>query len=402
MVGGTEKYYFELSALLEKKGHQVAHFSMYDQDNVKSEWSKYFVSDIEHRKKGVPEVIRKIPRIFYSSESKIKIKKLLDNFKPDIVHLNNIYYCISPSILSEFKKRNIPVVQTVHDFQLINPNVIMYHNGEVCEIFNGKNYLRTLLHRCADDSYIGTFLMLTIDFVQNFNNFYNKNVDVFVTPSIYMRNKLIERGFLKNKVVHINNLVTINKLNTKNKKNGKYILYFGRLNEAKGIYKIVDLAMMLPQIKIKVAGKFYDKSTKSEILKKIKINKLKNIEFLGFKNQSQIRKLISESVCVIAPSLWHENQSYSILESLSMGVPVVATKMGGNSELIQDKVTGFLFNKDDANEFAKKVLLLWNDRKLAIKMGRSGRKYVEENHNTENFYLKILALYKNLLKRRSI
>lgn len=399
MVGGAERYYFDLNTLLQKKGHQVASFSMLDKDNVKSKWSKYFVSNVDHRRGGFIEIFRKIPRIFYSVEAKLKIKKLLNDFKPDIVHLNNIYYCISPSILSEITKRNIPIVQTVHDFELISPNVILYHDGKVCEAFKGRNFWKVLKHRCVDNSYIGTFLMLVINFVQNFNDHYNKSIDAFISPSVFMKNKLVEYKFDKNKLFHINNFLLKNNYKKINKKDEKYILYFGRLNEAKGIYKIVKLAKLLPQIKIKLAGKFDVKNVETDVLQKINDNNIQNIEFLGFKNQTELQKIIRNSRCVIAPSQWHENQSYSILEALSLGIPIVATKMGGNPEIVQDGVNGLLFDRNDINDFAKKVLLFWNNEKLANKMGESARKYIEQNHGPEDYYKKLILLYKSLLRK---
>src|SRR3989344_3962614 len=156
--GGTSRYFFEVSSLLKSHGHEIAFFSMLDKHNFKSNWSKYFVSNISFDKIKFYQYPQIILRTLYSIEARKKITLLLDNFKPDIAHIHSIYHQISPSILLELKKRNIPIVQTLHDYHLISPNHTLFHNGRICEITKKRNYWKAIFHRCVKQSYSASFL----------------------------------------------------------------------------------------------------------------------------------------------------------------------------------------------------------------------------------------------------
>ena len=237
ILGGSERYYLNLSNLLKSRGHKVAHFSMLDRGNFPTKWSKYFVSHINLTKNTPKDFIRKIFRMPYSFEAKNKINILLDKFRPDIVHINNIYYYISPSILGEIKKRGIPIVQTVHDYQLISPNTILFYNGKVCEVTKKDRYYKALENRWRKP-YVATIMSVITIYIQYFFKFFEKNVDYFITPSIFMKNKLLEYGFKTKNIVHLPNFTNFSSFKSKFTKKlitNRYVLFFGRLDEPKGV-----------------------------------------------------------------------------------------------------------------------------------------------------------------------
>jgi len=180
IVGGTERYYFDLSQLLIKHGHQVAHFSMHHSDNKPSKFNKYFVShfSFEHAKKR--DNLKVFSRTLYCFESKRKINTLLDKFRPDIVHIHNIYNHISPSILPEIKKRNIPIVQTVHDYHLLGPNPSLFHSGEICEIYK-QGFCKPFFHKCVGNSYLASAITSLTLYLHTMFRIYQKSIDLFST-----------------------------------------------------------------------------------------------------------------------------------------------------------------------------------------------------------------------------
>lgn len=398
MIGGAERYFFDLGNLLESKGHDVACFSTSAKGNQKSIWDKYFIQKLDFNKKSFKNSINKFPKIFYSFEAKQKISLLLDKFKPDIVHLQNIYYYISPSILSEITKREIPIIQTVHDYQLISPSVVMYHDGAICEITKKTKFYKAILHKCVKCSYLATLMSVITLYFQNINNFYEKSINIFITPSVFMKQKLAEHGFDKNKIINLNNFVEISKMSLRKTFKEKYVLYFGRLCEAKGIFFLLGAAKELSNIKFKIAGNFEDESVKTKVFEIIREKKIKNVEFLGFKTESELRKTISQSLFVVVPSLWYENQPYSILESFAQGKTIVASDIGGIPEIVKNKKTGLLFSPGDSNDLAGKIRLLWNNPELAGKLGREGLKTVKNKFNPEVHYKEIMTIYNHLAR----
>jgi glycosyltransferase involved in cell wall biosynthesis len=136
------------------------------------------------------------------------------------------------------------------------------------------------------------------------------------------------------------------------------------------------------------------------ISRKLKMNNVKNFELVGFKNKNQLIRLIQESEYVIVPSQWYEIQPYSILETYANGKAVVASKIGGIPEIVRDGKTGLLFNVKDIDDFKYKILFLWNNSRLAKKMGIEGKKYALKNHSTDNYYQKLMNIYKTALDTR--
>ena len=144
--GGTEQVLFELSGILEKRGHQIIIFSMKDDRNKKSEYEKYFVSNLDYQKDTLSYKIEKLPkivsRVIYSPEARRNIERLIDDVKPDIAHLHMIEHHISPSILYALKKANIPVIQSANNYKQICPDYLLYisRKNMVCEKCIGGHY----------------------------------------------------------------------------------------------------------------------------------------------------------------------------------------------------------------------------------------------------------------------
>jgi glycosyltransferase involved in cell wall biosynthesis len=397
-LGGAERYYLGLAKLLKSKGHQVAHFSVVHQKNINSKWKKYFVSYINLRNNGPKNFLKKISRMFYSLEAKHKIGLLLNDFSPDIVHINNIYHFITPSILGEIKKRGIPIVQTVHDYQLISPNSNLYYDGKVCEITKPDSYYKAFFLK-QNSSYTATFMSILVSYVQHLFKFFEKNVDVFITPSIFMKNKLLQYEFRVKKIVHLSNFTDFSFLKyrlSRKQTHNKYILYFGRLDTAKGVLFLLDVAKTIPGIKFKLIGYYANKAIEKEIKDVLIKCRLTNVMISGYKEGKRLHKIIRNSFFVIVPSLWYENQPYSITESLTLGKVVVASKIGGIPELVEDGINGLLFRPGDVDECRKKILTLWNNPKLISSMEHNTQTS-KAIYNPENYYRRLMLIYKKAL-----
>ncbi len=391
--GGSDTYFFSLSDLLSQNGHEVAFFSMKDPKNRSSSFSEYFVDNIDFSKREGLKEFKKAAHSFYSLEAKRKLEKLIKKYRPDIAHLHNIAHHLSPSILSVLKKHNIPIVQTLHDYQLICPNYKLYTEGEVCERCKKYKYFETVIHKCLQDAYLpSAFEALEMYFHKSLQ-IYENMIDYYVSPSEFLAEKLVAWGHDKRKIAVINNF--INSKNFKpNFKNGNYILYFGRLAEEKGLKILVQAMKEANDINLKIAG---EGPLKPKLEKYARENKLSNIEFLGFKNQEELSGLISDSAFTVMPSVWYENYPYGILESFAFGKPVVASDLGGISELIIKGKTGFSCRPGEPGDLAQKIKKLYSDKDLILKMGKAARKFVEENNSPETHYKQIIALYNNLL-----
>jgi len=392
--GGAEKYFIEISKELEKIGHQVAFFSMHHPKNNPSIWSKYFVSRISFNEARLRDKIITPGRILYSLEAKRKFNKIIQDFKPDIIHIHNIYHQISPSILSIAKKYNIPVIMHLHDYKLVCPNYQLFVDDKICYRCRGGKYYNCLKHKCFKKSFWQSFLA-TIEMYLHHKilKIYKKNIAYFIAPSEFMKNTVVNFGWDKNKIKVIYNFSE--KMDDKiSDKIGDYGLYFGRLSREKGIDILIEaLGLSDKKNKLKIIGTGPEENNLKQLVKKLKLSK--RVEFLGYKSGQELQDIIRGSRLVYLPSTWNENMPLTLLESLNLRKVVIASRTGGLPELIRDKETGFLFENGNIKELAQIIDNSYNYD--LIKMGSKAKESIE-NLRVEKHLIELLDVYNNILK----
>lgn len=393
LKGGSEKYYFELADLLRKKGHEVAFFSMKDEKNKYTDCKEYFVEPIDLNNGSKLKALD----VIYSKNNKQKMKEALEEFKPDIVHLNNFQRQLSSSIVEAINEKNIPIVFTAHDVQAICPAIVMLDNNKnVCEkCMNGK-YINCIKNKCVKNSTLKSVLGAIEGKYYRNKKIYKEKIDYIITPSEFYRKKMIEDGIDENKIEAIHNFINIEDYNIETT-NNNYALYVGRLSKEKGILKLVEAFSRLDNRKLYIAG---DGPEKNEIERIIKEKNLQNnIKLLGFLKQEEVKKYISEASFVVIPSIWYENCPYSILETQAIGKPVIGANIAGIPELVKDKENGLIYDYDNVDELEKSMKLLFENEKLANEYGENAKKYAKNNYDKEIYYKKINNIYEKIVNK---
>lgn len=404
ICGGADRYYFNLSELLKKKGHQVVNFSMKDERNEPSEWSDYFVSNIDISKTHFNlSGLKKAARIIYSFEAKKRIEALVKKTKPDIAHIHNIYHQISPSILPVLKKYNIPVAMNLHDYKLVSPNYKFLCRGKLCE--HKGSYYKEIIHKSVKNSYIATALCVLEAAIHNFFDIYKKNVDLFIVPCEFAKNKFVEYGFGESQITVVPFTMDVRAYYSYDeqfnrfpqKKDEEYILYFGRLSEEKGIDVLIDAVKNAKSnVKLKITGE----GQMLESLKlKVQNERIKNIEFAGFKSGEELKNIIANSLFIVVPSVWYENPASVIYEAMALGKPVLGSRIAGIPELVRDNKTGILFEMGDYKDLSNKIDYMLQNRDLVDTMGKEAKK-LADNFRFENHYKEIMEVY-NLITHNS-
>ncbi len=389
--GGDSTYTFSLAELLRHKGQQVSFFAMQDQRNLPDPNEDLFVSPIDfrtlNRDKNIASSIRVAKRVIYSREARRKFSTLLDRVKPDIVHLQNIHAHISPSIIYEANQRKIPVVWTLHDYKLICPNThfLIDTSGELCESCGINSYYWAVLKRCKKGSALAS-LMASFEAYSHTIMGIRDRVDAFICPSYFLKSKLISRGFVNDRVHHITNFLPLGKYDNSGCEG--YFLYSGKVSEIKGIRTLLKALDGYPQIHLLIAGAL-DGITEFEFINKLPAN----VRYLGFQDQDNLEKLIHHSIAVVAPSLCYENQPYSVLEAFASSKPVIASNLGGLTELVKNHEHGLLVSPGDVNGLRDAMLWMLAHPDDVKSMGSSAYEYVREHHNPEKHYHDIMGIY---------
>ena len=345
--GGCENYMLYLSDELKKRGHEIEYFGMYDEKNTVGNSLGKYTQNMDFHSKGLGRFLYPF-KIIYSFEAKRKLLQVIDDFKPDIIHMNNINFQLTPSVIYAAKKRNIPLVQTVHDYQMICPNHLLYNFSEniPCEKCIKGSYINCINNKCIHASRVKSIIGAVEAKLYSLLETYKK-VDLFITPSYFLEEKLLTaRKFYKGKTKTIHNFIDKNKFTSVTPEEEGYIAFAGRLSAEKGVELIAKAAKLLPEHTIFVAGDGPDKNV---------LENIPNIRLAGFLSGEKLVEFMGKAKVLLVPSVWYENCPLSILEAQSMGVPVIAMNSGGMAELIKDGVTGTLMQEPTPEELAGKI-----------------------------------------------
>ncbi len=391
LKGGSERVFLEEADLLKRNGHQVVFFSMFDKRNLSCPQSKYFINHIDYET-PVKNIKQKILKMLYSFEAKEKIEELLNDYQIDIAHLHNIYHQISPSILDVFVKYKIPTVMTLHDYKLVCPSYSMLAHGKPCEECRNGKYFWCLLKKCTKGSYAKSLLNVVEMYLHHeIIHIYDK-IDVFISPSIFLKRKLKEMGF-KKEIVYLPNFVNAKDYLPKYSFNEKIICYFGRLSEEKGLFTLLNAVKGI-DIKLKIIG---DGPIRKDLEERVRKENLENVSFLGYKSGYELKEEVRNSMAVVLPSEWYENNPTAVLEAFALGKPLLGGRLGGIPELVKDGKTGLTFEPGNSGDLRSKIESLLENPKQIAEMGKKARKFVEESFNPEKHYIQVIEVYKKLL-----
>jgi len=395
--GGDSAYAFELTKLLETHGHSVIPFAMRDEKrDMKSPYSDFFVENIDFvealKISNFKMCIKVITRTFYSRQSRKQIGNLIGETKPNIAHLHTIHHHISPSILYELKKYQIPIVWTIHDYALICPVTLFLSNGKICESCLGKRFFMAIVKKCKYGSLAASVVASIETYVHHAMKIL-KMVDVLIAPSLFMKNKLIQHGVEENKITHIPHCIDTD-LFVPHFKSGDYIVFLGRLSKEKGVDTLLRAMKRISTLKLLVIG---NGPSEKELKEEAHANNLANIIFTGYKQRHDIITLVRNAAFVVFPSECYENLPMSIMEAFALGKPVIASRIGAMSEMVDDGVNGILFEMGDPNDLAEKIIFLWDHPRLRSEMGLRARELVEKRFSLADHYEAIMGVYSKLL-----
>jgi glycosyltransferase involved in cell wall biosynthesis len=397
LAGGTERYLFDLKKILKKNGNKIITFASQNNRNQPSPYSKYFVSQKDFNSSGQKGIIYNLKLsldLIYSFSAKRKIARLIDDVRPDLAHIHNIYHHLSSSILCLLKKKKIPTVMTIHDYKIICPNYSLFTNNQYCQKCRRHKYFNAVRYRCIKNSYLKSFLACLEMYFCKITKIYTKNIDLFIAPSRFVKKRLIDFGIKKDKITYLPHAINLKKFDSRYSK-GHYILYFGNLTHKKGVQVLLKAAQYIPTTAVKIAGSGpYQQNLKNLV----KTYRLKNVGFLGYKKNNELAGIVKNAYLVIIPSLWPEASSLVAYEASKASKPILASKIGALPEIITDNKTGILFSPGNHRELAEKIKYLLANPEIAKKIGQNAKEKIDTFNNENSHYQKIIKIYRQLIK----
>jgi len=394
--GGSESALFLTDRVLEQHGHQVAVFSMAHPSNLRSRFEKYFVSSVDFDESRSPALrLKAAGRILYSFEARRKLESLLREFRPDVAHLHNIHHQISPSILHTLRTHSVPVVMTLHDYKVVCPTYRLLLRGQPCELCRRGRYYQCFLQKCSKGSRAKSFLNSLEMYLHHDILRTQRLVDVYVSPSRFLKDKVAEMGFKEN-VILLPNGLDLEGFKPARGPGEKRFVYFGRLAQEKGLDTLLS-ALKGSKIRCLIIG---EGPLRSELERRARRESLTHVTFCGYLPSMDLRREVGRSRAVVVPSVWYENNPYNVLEAFGLGRPVIASRIGGLPELVRDGRTGWTFTTGDASELRNRMESLLDEPGRALEMGRNARRMVERLSGAGVHYRGLMAAYRLARERR--
>ncbi len=386
--GGSETYIFKLGEELTRMGHEVQYFGMEHEGRIVGNRAESYTSNMDFHTGKLQKLLYPF-KIIYSAEARRKLRRVLNDFEPDVVHLNNFNFQLTPSIIYEIRafdkknKKKTALIYTAHDYQWVCPNHMLRipESGELCMRCVKGSFGNCTKYRCIHNSKVKSILGAVEGVLYSKLKTY-RYVDMVVCPSEFMNRVLSNNPILKEKTITLHNFIEKEEVNINNDVKKDYVLYFGRYAEEKGINTLLEVCKKLKEIPFIFAG--------NGPLEE-KVNEVENVENRGFLSGRELEQVIREARFIVFPSEWYENCPFSVMESQMYGTPVLGADIGGTPELIRKNVTGELFESGNEEALRAGIKKLWDDRMACREYAENCRSIVFDT--TQEYCRKLVEIY---------
>lgn len=376
-AGGEDSGFRAETKLLQQHGHEVVTYT--DTNQRINKMNKVVVAQ----------------QMIWSGPTQQKLKTLIQEFQPDVVHFHNTFMMISPAAYHLCHSLGVPVIRTVQNYRHSCLNSFLFRNNQVCEdCLNKAIPLPGIIHACYRDSHIQSLAVASMLVTHRALGTWQKQVDRFITVTNFMREKLIEAGLPAEKIVIKPNFSDLKSENPN--ATGSYVLFLGRFSAEKGVMTLLrawqKLSTPIPLIMLG------DGPLWNEVQQFIATYQLQNIKVIGWKQREEVVRYMEEASFLVQPSIWYEGFPMTIVEAYGCGLPVIASKLGSMAEVVSDGQTGLHFQMGDADDLASKVSWAWQNQEALALMSENARRLFQERYTPEQNYQMLMNIYKQVAR----
>jgi glycosyltransferase involved in cell wall biosynthesis len=321
----------------------------------------------------------------YSRSAYQRMRNAIRADRPDVVHAHNLLPLFSPAVLKACRDESVPVVITIHSFFLTCPIYIHFRDGQVCDRCRDSSELACLTNNCRS-SYLESAAYAFRTWTARTLGLYTKYATAIIALTDFARRRLINYGFAAERISVVTNFSPLEGPPA-DVTNNHYAAFAGRLNEAKGIDVLLEAAKRTGR-PIKIAGTGAERGSGASRY---------NVEFLGALDRDHMLEFYRNARFVVVPSLWYEMCPLVIVEAMSLGLPVIASRIGGLPELVEEGKTGLLFKTGDPDELAQQMQQLWSDSGLCSKLGAAALHRAQSSYSPDAHFRALNRLYRRVV-----
>lgn len=370
--GGSETALFETIVALEERGHRVIPFAMADEQNVPSEFTSFFPVH--------PKAWQFWKRIYNRDVSRA-LERLIAEARPDVAHLHNIAYHLTPAVIAVLRRHHIPIVQTLHDYQAVSPLPLLFARGRIYEMHDRWSWLGVIVRRAVHHSFVASVAAVLGSVFDHIFG-WTRSVNRYLAPSLFAANIAARYGLPEEHIAVVAQSFGAHH-HCRNKRTGGYFLYVGRLSEEKGLDALIRWwAKLPPSYRLLIVGSGPFEARLRDLARRLCVT---NILWYGAcTNRETLGEIMEGAQALLVPSQWYENAPYVVLEAFSHATPVIASDIGGIPELI-DETRGWLVAPDATQSWLGTIRWVAEHPEEAKKRGELARTWLVE-HRSRSAY----------------
>jgi len=378
---GGEDVAVELETeVLIKKGHEVRSI-LFDNTTIGSFFSKITAGF----------------RSVYNFSSARLISKAILQFKPDVIHIHNLFFAASPSVIYAANKHKVPVILTLHNYRLICANALLLRNNQVCELCTQKKIpLAGIKYKCYRDSSVASALVTAITGIHKISATWKNKVSTYITLNEFSRSKLLHSslGVPEHKMITKPNFIPDPGEGNSDREN--FFLFAGRIAKEKGVHVLAKAFTYMPGYKIIIAGDGPERKLLQE-----NFSPYSNIFFAGQMEKKQVSEYMKKCKAFICPSIWYEVAPLTIIEAFATGTPVIASRLGSMAETIIDGFNGLHFTAGDADDLRKKIELFMKATEQHSMFYKNARQTYQQKYHEDIHYNAVLKIYEDAIGKNN-
>lgn len=336
-------------------------------------------------------------RSIYNFSSAKEISKIILQFKPDIVHIHNLFFIASPSVINAANRHKIPVILTLHNYRLICANALLMRNNKVCELCTQKKFpLAGIKYKCYRNSVAESALVTAITGIHKFRSTWKNKVSAYITLNEFSRSKLLHSSLqvAEHKMITKPNFVPDPGEGSGDREN--FFLFAGRIAKEKGVHVLAKAFAAMPEYKIIIAGDGPERKLLQE-----KFSAYPNIYFTGQLETKQVSEYMKKCKALICPSIWYEGAPFTIIEAFATGTPVIASRLGSMIESITDGFNGLHFTAGDTEDLSRTIRLFIKESENNSMFYKNARQTYLEKYHEEIHYNAVLEIYQDAIRRNN-
>jgi glycosyltransferase involved in cell wall biosynthesis len=377
--GGEDIVFARERDLLRAAGHSVL---------------EYVRSNNEIEDYSIVRRLSLLGRTIWAADSLRDFTVLLQENRPDIVHVHNTFPLISPAIYSACRDAQVPVVQTLHNYRLLCPGSNFFRDGRPCEDCLTGGLWQGAVHGCYRNSHLESAAVALMLAIHRARKTWTELVDAYIVLSAFSRSRFVQAG-LPDELIKVKpNFVHCDP--GKRQGNGSYVLFVGRLDREKGVPTLLKAWQQLPRdMSLQIVG---EGPARNELMAMVK--GCSNVSFTGWLSNEQVFCAMKQARVLVFASEWYENSPLTIIEAFACGLPVIASNLGAMPELVEHGRNGLLFDPGNADHLARTILEAWQQPEYMQRLGDHAREDYEKKYSSAANYRQLMDIYEHVLANR--